>query len=162
IGSFGIALFTTIVGVAGRVIFTQMRTETDEVEAIVRRDILEASNDLKMQLNLALREFETFHKSVQQVVTEGLAPTDKLLATQIGHVASAAGGAISSISDGIRSHESHVASLTKSISEIAESVVDLRKRLGVIKFPTERLDKQIDTFAENLEQLSKKVAAALA
>jgi hypothetical protein len=60
-------LITTIVGVAGRVLFTQMRTEIDEVEAAIRRDIIQASNDLRAQLSLSLRDFETFHKSVQQV-----------------------------------------------------------------------------------------------
>ena len=39
LGSFGIALFTTIVGVAGRVMFVQLRSEIDEVEAEVRREL---------------------------------------------------------------------------------------------------------------------------
>jgi hypothetical protein len=60
LGSFGIALFTTIVGVAGRVIFVQMRGELDDVEERVRRDLLAASADLRSQLSLSLAEFETF------------------------------------------------------------------------------------------------------
>src|SRR5262249_19775630 len=107
IGDFGIALFTTIVGVAGRVILTQMRQEIDDVEAAIRRDILEASNDLRMQLSLSLREFETFHKGVQQVVAEGLTRTDDVLKKQIGQVTSVAGVAISRINDAFQAHQNH-------------------------------------------------------
>jgi hypothetical protein len=161
IGDFGIALFTTIVGVAGRVILTQMRTEIDDVEAAIRRDILEASNDLRMQLSLSLREFETFHKSVQQVVAEGLTRTDDVLEKQIGHVASAAGVAISRINDASQAHQKHATALATNISEIAASVADLRKRLGAVKFPTERIDQQLATFGEGLESLAARVSAAL-
>src|SRR5258707_5158375 len=66
LGSFGIALFTTIVGIAGRVLFVQMRGDIDEVEDEVRRDLLSTSADLRAQLNITLAEFETFHTGVQQ------------------------------------------------------------------------------------------------
>ena len=66
LGSFGIALFTTIIGVAGRVLFVQMRGDIDEVEDEVRKDLLNASADLRAQLNITLAEFETFQTGIQQ------------------------------------------------------------------------------------------------
>jgi hypothetical protein len=66
LGNFGIALVTTVVGVAGRVLFVQMRGEIDDVEERVRRDLVSASADLRAQLVIALRDFETFHTGVGQ------------------------------------------------------------------------------------------------
>src|ERR1700722_8663711 len=40
LGSFGIALFTTIIGIAGRVLFVQMRGDIDDVEDEVRGNLL--------------------------------------------------------------------------------------------------------------------------
>jgi hypothetical protein len=41
-------------GVAGRVLFVQMRGELDDIEAKVRRDLAAASADLRAQLVLSL------------------------------------------------------------------------------------------------------------
>ena len=70
LGNFGIALVTTVVGVAGRVLFVQMRGEINDVEDRVRRDLVSASADLRAQLVIALREFETFHTGVGQASRE--------------------------------------------------------------------------------------------
>lgn len=159
--SFGIALFTTIVGVAGRVLFTQMRTEIDEAEAVIRRDILETSNDLKMQLSHSLRDFETFQKSVQQVAAEGLSRTNDVIETQLTQITNAATVAIGQISDSFKANQTHAASLATSVSDISVSVAELRKRLNTVKIPTERLDKQVGTLGDELERLATRVASAL-
>ena len=93
LGSFGIALFTTIVGVAGRVLFVQMRGDIDEVEDEVRRDLLGASADLRAQLSLTLAEFETFQTAVRQVaqaVAKDLLGSAQDAISSISRVANAA------------------------------------------------------------------------
>ena len=72
LGNFGIALITTIVGIAGRVVFVQMRSEIDDVEEVIRRDILEASAALKGQLSAALNDLDTFRTGLRQVAKETL------------------------------------------------------------------------------------------
>jgi hypothetical protein len=90
LGNFGIALTTTIVGVVGRVLFVQMRSENDEVEQMVRRDLITASNDLRAQLNVCLRDFETFHTSVLQATAEKLNRATEIAEAQAGKIAGAA------------------------------------------------------------------------
>lgn len=70
LGSFGIALVTTIVGIAGRVMFVQLRSEIDDVEEHVRRDLAAASADLRAQLSASVREFETFRTGLLQTLKE--------------------------------------------------------------------------------------------
>jgi hypothetical protein len=66
LGSFGIALITTIVGIAGRVMFAQMREEIDHVEAETRRQLQKSSDLLRQQLFTSLRDFEIFQHAVKQ------------------------------------------------------------------------------------------------
>lgn len=161
LGSFGIALVTTIVGVAGRVIFSQMRTETDDVEAANRRSLLEASADLKEQLSLSLRDFETFHKSVQQVAAESLSRTDAAMDKQVSQVGNAARLAADKISDAFKANESHAKALIKAISDITASADELTRRLAAVELPTERIDKQLGSLGDELEAFIKRVSTSL-
>jgi hypothetical protein len=70
LGSFGIALVTTIVGIAGRVLFVQLRSEVDDIEEHVRHDLAAASADLRAQLSAAIRDFETFRTGLFQTLNE--------------------------------------------------------------------------------------------
>ena len=93
LGNFGIALVTTVVGVAGRVLFVQMRGEIDDVEERVRRDLVAASADLRSQLILALREFETFYAGVLQATDEVAGKAARRVERQIGEIGTVAGKA---------------------------------------------------------------------
>lgn len=70
LGSFGIALVTTIVGIAGRVMFVQLRGEIDDIEEQVRRDLAATSAELRAQLSASMREFETFRIGLLQTLNE--------------------------------------------------------------------------------------------
>lgn len=70
LGSFGVALFTTIAGIATRVFFMQMHREIEDVEETMRRELQEAARLLKDQLGDAVRGLETFRLRTQQVMDE--------------------------------------------------------------------------------------------
>jgi hypothetical protein len=130
LGSFGIALFTTIVGVAGRVLFVQMRGDIDEVEDDVRRDLLSASADLRAQLSATLAEFETFHTGVQQAARK--AAEQSLTATQdgiasISRVANAAG---ENIDRAFTRESEKVHTLEQTTSRIEKGLKNLTTEMG--------------------------------
>ena len=141
LGSFGIALFTTIIGVAGRVLFVQLRSEIDEIEATVRRDLLAASNDLKGQLALSLREFETFHKSVLQITGESLVQASKSAEAQIERISQIGRVAADQVQDAFRSHQTRAVKVDDAIERIATSVDQLIGQLGDL---FERLQSIVD------------------
>jgi hypothetical protein len=72
IGSFGVALFSTILGIAGRVVFIQMRTEVEDIEERGRQELLDAASGLRGQLGAAVRDLESFRVGVQQTINERL------------------------------------------------------------------------------------------
>jgi methyl-accepting chemotaxis protein len=161
LGSFGIALFTTIVGVAGRVLFTQMRTEIDEVEALVRRDVLEAANNLKAQLSLSLRDFQTFHQSVHQVSTETLSRIDAAIDKEVSQVGNAARLVAEQVSEAFKANQTQAQALLKAIADISASVEELTKRLASVELPTERIQRQLGSMGDELERLLRRVSASL-
>jgi predicted metal-dependent hydrolase len=182
LGSFGIALITTIVGVAGRVTLVQMRGEIDEIEEQTRRDLLAASNTLKDQLVGMLREFETFSTAMRQTAEETAKQSAEAARTMrqaadeaakqstevaqkqieiISRVAELAAGDIKRAFEGNRSSVQH---LSDTVEKVAKAVDQTNKHLGEMELPTLRFEKQLETFGEQLVGLVKQlgVAAGLA
>ena len=70
INNFGIALWTTLAGLAMRVYFAQMRDDVLEVEQQARMDLSEAVRRLKAETDTATVEFGQLRRTVQQVALE--------------------------------------------------------------------------------------------
>jgi hypothetical protein len=68
--NFGIALFTTIFGVAGRVILVQMRGDLENTEESIRRDLLDAASRMKDQMLAAIGEMQAFRVASRQAIEE--------------------------------------------------------------------------------------------
>ena len=71
IANFGIALATTILGMALRVVFSQMREDPVEIEHEARLELAEAVAHLKTELHGAVLEFNTFRRATIQSLEEG-------------------------------------------------------------------------------------------
>jgi methyl-accepting chemotaxis protein len=152
LGNFGIALVTTIVGVAGRVLFVQMRGELDEVEERVRRDLAAASLDLRGQLVTALREFETFHTGILQASNEAVARSAQQLEDQIEQVGKVAQSAIQRIDSRADIASARTERLAQLIDRLTAAIAELPS-LSKIELPSERLRQQILSFTAELEML---------
>ena len=70
--NFGIAIATTIAGIALRILFNQMRRDPVEVEATARLELAEASRRVKRELESAILEFGYFRRATQQSVGDAL------------------------------------------------------------------------------------------
>jgi hypothetical protein len=151
LGSFGIALFTTIVGVAGRVLFVQMRADLDEVEDEVRRDLLSASADLRAQLNLTLAEFETFHTGVQQAARK--AAEESVGATQdsISNISRVANTAAENIDRAFRTEADRVEVLRQGTTKIERKLVQL----------ADDLNDRFDDFGNRLDRVVDQLSIAI-
>jgi len=131
LGGFGIALITTIVGVAGRVMLVQMRSEIDDVEEQIRRDLLNASKDLRAQLALALREFETFATAMRQTAEESTKQSAAAARQQIeliASVAQCASGEIKAAFEAHRPSSQELHTLLEKLTSVLESTGMVRRR----------------------------------
>lgn len=156
LGSFGIALFTTIIGVAGRVLFVQMRGDIDEVEDEVRKDILNASADLRAQLNLTLAEFETFQVGVQQATKKSAEQSVTATQDAISNISRVANAAAENIdrafaqeADGVRSFEQTVLRIEDSLKNLTS---DLNNRFYDF---TDSVDRMVAQLGVTIDLISR-------
>jgi hypothetical protein len=129
LGAFGIALVTTIFGIAGRVIFVQMRSEIDDVEEIIRRDILEASTQLRGQLSAALNDLDTFCTGVQQATKECLENTTDHAKAHLEKISSVAQQAADRINEAFVARQDHAQKQLDLISKTSTAVEQLIQKV---------------------------------
>lgn len=84
ITNFGIAIFTTIIGLAGRVFFSQMREDPVEYEREARYSLAEATNAMRAQLGDISSEAAIFKRKLAQVLEEGVSETAQLACLLLG------------------------------------------------------------------------------
>ena len=70
--NFGIAIASTISGIALRILFNQMRRDPVEVEATARLELAEASRRVKRELESAIMEFGYFRRATQQSIGDAM------------------------------------------------------------------------------------------
>jgi hypothetical protein len=68
--NFGIAIASTIAGIAARVIFNQLRQDPIEVERIARLELADAARRVRRELDSSVLEFAYFRRSTQQSIIE--------------------------------------------------------------------------------------------
>jgi hypothetical protein len=68
--NFGIAIASTIAGIAARVVFNQLRQDPIEVELIARLELADAARRVRRELDSTVLEFAYFRRSTQQAIME--------------------------------------------------------------------------------------------
>jgi methyl-accepting chemotaxis protein len=70
--NFGIAISSTIAGIALRIFFNQMRRDPVEVEGEARKELAEAARKVRRELDGTVLEFSHFRRATQQSITEAI------------------------------------------------------------------------------------------
>jgi len=83
IDSFGIALFTTIAGIVGRVVCLQVRTEVEDVEEMVKSSILEGATALRSKMTAAQLQFAIFQRGVEAALEDMLKRSTEAFQTNL-------------------------------------------------------------------------------
>ena len=154
IGSFGIALFSTILGIAGRVVFIQMRTEVEDVEERVRQSLLDAASTLRGQLGAAARDLESFRVGVQQAIEERLSQSadafSAMTEAQIGHVKESVEGTIGSVQSAFAAHERAAEAFSALGGRVSAAVDRLATRIDAVHVPPSLLEAKVDALLGKL------------
>lgn len=77
--NFGIAIASTIAGIALRIFFNQMRRDPVEVEHFARLELADASRKVKRELESTVLEFGYFRRATQQSIEDSLAEVKDIL-----------------------------------------------------------------------------------
>jgi hypothetical protein len=148
--NFGVAIASTILGVALRVIFNQMRQDPMEVERTARLELAEAARHVRQELDATVLEFSSFRRAGQQVLEEAAVE----IAKSTERVARGVFEAINDIPQ--RSVEALLAGSQRSTEIIDHLAMALTERLDE---SGDQLTAQLERFATTVKETSEGLAS---
>lgn len=164
IGNFGIALATTIFGLALRVVFNQMRQDPVEVEREARLELAAASTRLRTELDGVVLDMNHFRRATQQSIAEGfealLAKASEGLgqnATRFEETASAMMEKLGHAFDSFTTNSTRLNEISANVVTAIEFLID---RVEKIEAPadllTTKLAPALEAIREAAEEIKKR------
>ena len=170
---FGVAISSTITGIALRVIFNQMRQDPIEVEHSARQELAEASRRVRTQLDETVLAFNHFRiqtvqslEEAQEALLKGVLSEDGVVARvakpiEVG--AAKIGAALQGFASDINSTSGQLATKTSkiasSVTEIDNAMTALSTRLAAMQMPDQvieiKLEPLVDRLAAAVTEFSK-------
>jgi len=153
LGSFGIALVTTIVGISGRVLLLQLRTGLDDVEQKTRHELVATAEHLRGQLGQSILEFQTFRTALFQVLSETQEAYGNLQRRQVEQAEELTKAVTAQSQRASEANERHARALADAMQTVSGGVETATRRLNAMELPSDRFEKELGTFAANLHAL---------
>ena len=160
ITNFGIAIFTTIFGLAGRVLFNQMREDPVEYEREARYSLAEATSALRSQLAEISMEVSSFKRKLMQIMEEGIVDISSTakssMAETVKQFASTADEVIKSIQAVSKTFTDHSHSLNVAASKNVEALQALFMRIENIEASPELLSAKFDPVIQKFDEVASE------
>jgi hypothetical protein len=155
--NFGVAIASTIAGIALRVFFNQMRRDPLEVEAAARSELADSARRVRRELDNTVLELSHFRRSAQQSVLDGLEDTrrkvDEVAESIMGGLRDVATRSAEPLEEVTRQSGSALDALSASMIErLKESATHLSSE-------TDRLSQGASAVAASLDQISAKLTS---
>lgn len=162
IESFGIALWSTIAGIAARVFFAQLRQDPDDIEKDARARIAETANALNTQLGAATVSFNEYRRGLEQSLAEAFTDNkskinDSLLSSLEKFTATTESMA-SHIDHVFKEFSSHTEKLNKASEKTVVALENLNQRISGIESPDHLVNKKFEVIFANLDTAGEKLA----
>jgi methyl-accepting chemotaxis protein len=148
ITNFGVAIATTIIGLALRIGFAQMRTDPVEVERNARVDLAEASRGLRSQLGASAQQFSLFVKQLQQMTSEELSSTTNRIGESLESTMAKLEESVEKLSLAAEKVSNDFDQSSKIASSAVESIgkgaEDFERRIGAIEISEHLLSNSLE------------------
>jgi hypothetical protein len=155
--NFGIAIGSTITGIALRVIFNQMRQDPVEIERMMRLELAEAARRVRRELDSTVLEFgyvrRTAHQSAADSFKLVAEKFDEIAARLIANLADVTAKSAQPLEAASRRSAEMVEQLTRTM---VESLVANTHHLGA---ETEKLSKGAGEISAALDVITKKLGS---
>lgn len=164
--NFGIALATTIVGVALRVTLMQVRGDPAEVERVARMSLTEAAIRMRSELDISIQTLTAARLANEQAITETTkSAVEKTLAAMeesTADFAALVAEGSAAIETGFETFRANAAALNRASASTVAAAEKLSVRIDAIEAPKDLLERKLDGIVSQLDEaaLSLKSAAA--
>ncbi|QUS38079.1 hypothetical protein RPMA_03830 [Tardiphaga alba] len=151
--NFGIAIASTIAGIALRIFFNQMRQDPAEVEATARLELADASRRVKRELDGTVLEFAYFRRMTQQSMADAL----EEMKTMLGDMRQTVAGELEQMSGRIsRPLEETTKKSGDTVDALADRITD------ALDDVSERLVEQTENFSRGAEASAEAIRKTVA
>jgi len=143
--NFGIAIGSTITGIALRVIFNQMRHDPVEIERMMRLELAESARRVRRELDSTVVEFGYVRRTAHQAAADSF----KLVAEQFDEVA---GRLLASVADISSKSQQPLEALSRRSAAMVEQLTD--SVIGALAASTQRLAEETDKLSKNTGEIA--------
>ena len=162
VSNFGIALATTIVGVVSRVWLHQMRDDPLELEREVRSELTEAVGRLRAEIDLAVREFNHFNRTLQQSAREAIEAQGNValeaLDKSTKQYAEVTVRAVGYLEGCFTEFNNQATELNTNAAQIASALTALSKRIDDIEAPKDLLSEKLAPIFRRIAEAAEETA----
>ena len=162
ITNFGIAVFTTIFGLAGRVLFNQMRDDPVEYEREARASLADASRALRAELFGISGDLSSFKRSMLQItaesVTEVAASVKESMTTNVEQFAKTAQQVIGKIQLAFDSFSDHATQLNDMAEKNGEALEALFERIEKIEASPSLISEKLEPVIAKFHEIADEAA----
>lgn len=155
VGNLGIALLTTIVGLAARVLFSVFQESAGDIAGTAVRSIDEAVANMRERLVLAAQSMENLHGHAE-TAAERLKETND-------EIAEAAASSLATAKS-FEGYSKEIAGMSRSfadgIGDLDESVAKIGTTLATMEGPVDGARKQIGALGAEAKELGRALGAA--
>ncbi|EGY02531.1 hypothetical protein AZA_90702 [Nitrospirillum viridazoti Y2] len=163
IANFGVALSTTIVGIAGRVLFAQMRQDPVEVEREARLELAEAASRLRDELLNSVTDINTFRRATEQSIEEArhemTATTQKALAETVGQFKTVAETITKEVAETLGAYAANAQKLNQASGKTVTAIEKLLGRIEELTPPRDLLEVKLAPSVQKIETIIDHLAA---
>lgn len=165
IGSFGVALLSTILGILLRVFFMQMRREVEDLEEDLRHDLQQRAQLLRDQLHQAVIDLESFRLRTRQVLEERLHDTTETFSAAVNAQTQAVQRTVDDLAqrarDAFASVLAAAGDLGSATQQVGKAATDLARRFDSIEIPADLIAGPARTLRERTDALAGSVERLL-
>ncbi|MGO8975712.1 MAG: hypothetical protein ACLQNV_19575 [Steroidobacteraceae bacterium] len=156
--NFGIAIASTIAGIALRIFFNQMRRDPLEVEQTARLELAEASRKVKRELESTVLEFAYFRRATQQSLSEAVEEVSTQLKEAkeriVGQLDEFATKSSKPLEEASKKSADTIQYLSTRISDVLETAVrQISDEVGQLSMSTVLVVKSFDSIVSKLTAL---------
>lgn len=161
--SFGIALATTILGLAIRVFLGQFRRDPVQFEREARLALADTATRLRAELDGAVLEFNSFRRATQQAIAEGFAEAtaqaQSALEESTRAVGETAHAAVQSIERATAEHAEQARQFGQMTAKAGSALDKLARRVEQIEAPNDLLAQRLAPTIAALQAAAEAIRA---
>lgn len=165
ISSFGVALWSTIVGISCRVFLSQMRQDPNDIEKGARVRIAETASILTSELYQASVSFNTFRRNLQQSMEEAFDKTNKEVNTSVTSSIEKFSETAEKIVKHIDNAFEEFGSNTKKLNDVSAKTVraleNMNSRIEKIEAPENMITTKIEDVFSGIENSTKNLSSII-